>query len=460
MSLLLMLAILAATPAQHGAIEATIRGTTAPLEVELLLRDDDDDWTEIAHQSLPASTRLVRFDALASGVYQLRVRGPQSTEQLGTKIGVGTGDTRRTTITIEPFTLTGRVTLGGTELGAGAIRLRHRELKWIGAIGLAADGTFRVPLWQRGTFNYDVRSPALPTDFTFWTELDGAPLNIDIPDGRITGVVRDAATGKPVPGAVVRLQTNVADREEHVKLTTGAEGRFDFVGVKYGRHTVRVFPSQHLEPEPVVFTLGESRHLQELDVRVHAGRSVAIVAIDGNNDPVENAEIFAVADAKIRARTTTDEDGRATVAIPAGDAATLFVIPNEGLFAVQRVSRDDQKGRLKIYLPRTPSSLRIRATTTAGAAMPPFSLLMRYNGELVPPEVGEALTAIQGLDLMSGAESEAHLRNIPSGSYEFWPYRTDTEAQSIVASASVMLAPIQVNVRAGENTVGVQFAAR
>ena len=462
MFLSLMLVILAAMKADapRGSIEATIRGTNAPLEVELLLRDAGENWTEVAHESLPAARRHIRFDGLASGVYQLRVRGPQATEQLGTKIVVGTGDTRRATITVEPFVLSGRVTLGGTELGTGAILLRHRELHWRAAIALGADGTFRAPLWQRGAFDYHVRSPALPTDYAFWKELDGAPLKIDIPDGRITGIVRDAASGEPVQGAVVRLQTNLEDREEHVKLISRPDGRFDFVGIKHGRHTVRVFPAQHLEPEPVVFTLGENRRLQELDVRLDAGRSVALLVIDRNDDPAAKATVLAVTEGRVRARATTDEDGRATVAVPVGETATLFVVPEEGLFGMQRLSRNEEKGRLKIYLPRASSSLLIRATTTAGGAMPPFSLLMRYNGELVPTEVAEALTAAQGLQLMTGPDSEAHLQNIPSGVYEFWPYRTDDEAESIVATASAMLAPIQVNVRTGENKIAVKFTAR
>jgi len=49
--------------------------------------------------------------------------------------------------------------------------------------------------------------------------------NIDNPDGRISGIVRDAKSGQPVADATVELQTNIDDREEHVKLTTGPEGR-------------------------------------------------------------------------------------------------------------------------------------------------------------------------------------------------------------------------------------------
>jgi hypothetical protein len=151
--------------------------------------------------------------------------------------------------------------------------------------------------------------------------------------------------------------------------------------------------------------------------------------------------------------------------VPAGESATLFVVAEEGPFAMMRVPRNVERGvdenrRLQVFLPSTTSSLLIRAQTTDGKTMPPFSLLMRYNGELMPTEVAEELTEVQGLQLATGPDSEAHLRNIPSGSYEFWPYRSEAEAESIVAAGSTFLAPIQVNVRMGENKIAVKFASR
>ncbi|HYC88608.1 MAG TPA: carboxypeptidase-like regulatory domain-containing protein [Thermoanaerobaculia bacterium] len=467
MPLLLILMMLGAeaapTVAPSASIDATIRGTTQPLEVQLLLRDDTGNWKGIARKSLPAETRRVRFDGLEAGVYQLLVRGPAATEQLATKIGVGRTDARRTTITIEPFVLSGRVTLGGTELGAGGLLLKHREFQSRSEIFLAPDGTFRVPFWQRGTFSYGVRGPALPTTYSNTAELEGASpgsLHIDIPDGRISGILRDAKSGQPVDAATVMLQTNIGDREEHVRLTTGPEGRFDFVGIKHGSHIVRIHAAQHLEPEPIAFELTDAAPLRELDLRLDPGRPVPIVVIDKEHDPVANAKVFVVADAKLRARGTTDEDGRASVPVPAGEAATLFVVPEEGPFAMMRVPRPDEKRRLQVYLPSSTSSLLIRAQTTDGGTMPPFSLLMRYNGELVPTEVAEELTEVQGLQLATGPDSQAHLRNIPSGSYEFWPYRSQAEAESIVAAGSTFLAPIQVNVLTGENKIAVKFASR
>lgn len=461
--LILLAATTAAPETPRAAIEATIRGTKQPLEVELLLRTPSDNWEEVDHERLPAGTRKVRFDGLASGVYQILLRGPAATEQLGTKIVVGANDTRHTTITVEPFTITGRVTFGGTHLGDGVVELRHRELHWRAAIGLDGAGTFRAPLWQRGVFLTRVHSPALPTAFHDSVDLTAgkpAAVQIAIPDGRITGIVRDAKSGAPVAGAAVTLQTTLADGEQNVKLTTGPEGTFDFAGIKHGKQTVRVFPLRHLESEPVVFTIDDAKRLHELSIRLDAGREIPFTVIDRENDPVAEATVFAVTSGKLRSRTTTDEDGRASIAAPAGEAVTLFVVGKEGPFGILRVPREQTKGRLPIYLPRSTSSLLIRARTTTGEPMPPFSLLMRYDGELVPPEVADELTAVQGLQLMTGPASEAHLQHIPSGSYEFWPYRTEEEVQSIAASADALLAPIQVNVRVGENKIVVKFAAK
>ena len=460
--MLLMLATADPGVLRESTIEATIRGTTQPLDVVLLLRDDAGEWHEMGHKNLPPATRQVRFDRLATGVYQMLVRGPHLTEQFATKISVGTADTRRTTITISPFLLTGRVSLGGTELGSGVILIRHREFHWRAAIAFAADSTFRGPFWQRGAFTYTVRGAALPTEFAGSAEIQGPSqvrLDVDIPDGRITGVVRDAKSGAPVAGATVALQTNTANREDNVKLTTNPDGRFDFTGIRYGRHIVRILSSQYLDPEPIAFSLDPDVRLRTLDIRLDPGRMVPITVIDRNNDPVAGAKVFAVTASKLRARTTTDEDGRASVPVPAAEAATLFVVAPEGPFGMLRIARDDEKKRVPVYLPRTSSSLLLRAMTTDGKMMPPFSLLMRFNGELVPIEVAEELTEVQGLQLTTGRDSETTLRNIPSGSYEFWPFRSTAEAESIVA-AGAFVAPIQVNVRVGENKIAVKFAAK
>ena len=460
--LFLLLALLAPDAAPPGgAIEATIRGTPQALEVELLLRQEDESWQEVAHRSLPVATRQVRFEGLASGVYQLRVRGSETSEQLAMKVGLGQGDERRPTIEIEPRKLAGHITLGGASLGAGTLVLRHKELRWEAEIPVAGDGTFRAPLWQYGAFAYSVRTPALPTPYTSQIELDGTPATIDIPNGRISGIVRDAKSGTAVAGVTIALQSNVGSSEKHVRTATNAEGRFDFVGMKFGRHKVRVSSPEFVEPVPVAFELNESAPLRELDVRLEPGRTIPLLVVGADGHPVQQATVYALTGAKICARAITDEDGRTAVAVPEREEAALFVIAPEGGFGVARVAVERNGERLRVDLPHASSSLFIRARTKDGSEMPPFSLLMRYGGAIVPMEVLEELTAMQGLHFATGANSDVKLDRIPGGSYEFWPYRTEEEAEAIVASGEGFAAPIRVNVREGKkNTIAVKFAAR
>lgn len=464
MLVLSLIAILAATPqpAARGVIEATIRGTAQPLQVELLRAGENDSWKEVAHQTLAAGTRQVAFRDLDSGVYQIRVQGPARTEVHASKIAVGAADTRRITITIQPAGLTGRITLGGTAIGEGAVVLMHPAFDWRAPIRIGSDGTFRAPLWQRGKYRYTVQVPAMATPFAGSIELDGASprLVVDIPDGRIRGIARDLKSGAPVAGAIVALESHIGESEQHVRTKTSAEGRFDFTGIQDGTHTVRIYPGEHLESAPESFTLDRKNRLRELDVRLDPGRAIPLVVIDANDDPVHEATVLAVVEGQIRARTKTDEDGRTSIAVPAGESATLFVVPVQGAFGVQRIPRDQQPGRVRVYLPPASSSLLIRARTTDGREMPPFSLLLRYNGELMPVEVADELGERQGLRLATGRAGEALLQNIPTGSYELWPYRTEEEAAAIAASADVAAAPIAVNVRTGENKIAVKFAAR
>ncbi len=463
-ALLMLLTILAATPqpATRGVIEATIRGNVQPVQVDLLRAEENDSWKEVAHQPLDAATRNARFADLDSGVYQLRVHGALKSETHATKIAVGSADRRRITVTIQPLTLTGRITLGGTPVGAGSVVLRNEAFDWRAPFPIAADGTFHVPLWQGGKYRYTIQVPSMATPFNSEIELDGASPRfiVDIPDGRIRGMVRDQKSGAPVGAAMVALESKIGESTQNVRTKTDAAGRFDFTGIQDGTHTVRVYPPDHLEPAPQSFTLDRKTRLRELDIRLDPGRAVPLVVIDANEDPVSNAMILAAVDGNLRARTKTDEDGRANIAVPEGETATLFVVPSEGAFGIQRVARDQQPGRVRVHLPPASSSLLIRARTTDGREMPPFSLLMRFNGELVPAEVGDELSALQGLRLGTSAAGEANLQHIPAGSYEFWPYRTDEEAASIAAAAGMTAAPIVVNVRTGENKIAVKFAAR
>jgi hypothetical protein len=181
--------------------------------------------------------------------------------------------------------------------------------------------------------------------------------------------------------------------------------------------------------------------------------------IDPQQRPVIDAIVYVAAGTKVCSRTFTDGDGHTNVAAPADEDATLFVVPRTGSFGIRRIAKKDG-GPLRVALPPASSSLLMRTRTSTGTDMPPFSLLMRYDGAVVPPEVADAFASTQGLNLAKGDGPDVRLEKIPSGSYEFWPYRTSEEAEDILSSADGVAAPIRIDVRTGENSVAVRFAVR
>jgi len=453
LALLALLITAAVSAAPKASIDATIRGTDQALKVELLVREGESEWKTVAHRALDATTRRVKFDSLDAGVYQLRVEGTEPTEQLATKIVLGTADKRTVTIAVERTELTGRVTYGGTGI-AGALLLHNSEFHWRGGIAIADDGTFHVPLWQRGEYTLEMRGPALSTPFhDVITIANSNDIAIDIPDGRIRGVVRQA-NGAPIARALV-----VVESESTTRMYTDAEGRFDFTGVRDGHYTVRIVSPSHLDPNPIEVQIDNDNRQRDLTVDLDRGRTLPLLVVDPQQAPVIDTIVYVVAGTRVCSRTLTDADGRTNVAAPVDTDAMLFIVPRAGSFGMQRIPKQDS-GTLRVHLPLALSSLLIRARTTNGAEMPPFALLMRYNGAVVPPEIADALASTQGLNLMKSEGTDIRLENIPSGSYEFWPYRTNEEAETILSIANEFAAPIQINVRTGENSVAVKFAAR
>jgi hypothetical protein len=454
--------LFAAKLAATGSIDATVRGTKEPVNVALLRRDDAGAWHEQATRHLPAAERHARFRGLAAGIYQIRVRGTAPFEQSAAKVAVGEGEARSAVIDVDPVELFGRATLGDIPLGHAAILLKQRQFQWQAAMEADENGLFHARLWQHGAFNCYVRSAALGTTYGDEVTVDGpSPFRweLRLPDRRLAGVVRDRVTGSPIAGASLHLQTKSAAHERNATAHTDANGRFDVTAMTPGVVTIIASADRYLDALPAPFTLAEADRVHEIAVDMEPGVVVPVTIRDTAGQPLAGADVLTATGGNLRGRAVTGGDGVARVTLPPNTSATMYVVPHEGSFAAVRVA-DAAHAQRRITLPRPSSTLRIVTRTTAGKALPNVNLLMRVDGELIPPAVAEAMQALQDLTLQTDDRGEAVLRRLPPGAYEFWPYSSQAEAEAIVETAGSLLAPIVVNVKTGENTIAVNFRAR
>jgi hypothetical protein len=460
LSLLLSVNAAAAT----STIHATIRGTDRPLIVSLLQRDRDldKDWHEITQRRMPASQREVDFDGLLPGVYQVRVQRYGSYEQAGTKVILGEGERRRTEIDIDPVEIVGRVLLAGAPLGKAMVKVKHSELQWQITFATSDDGKFAVRLWQRGSFEYIVRSPALGTPYHHFVTLKGGPpirWDLRLPDRRIVGVVRDQVSGAPVAGAMLRVNLAMGNMTHHSRAKAGADGRFNLVGMEPGVVTVDASSDGYLDGTSAPLMLTETDHQRELVLTLEPGSAVPVSFRDATGRPARDVAVLTVVDGVTCGRASTDSDGSVRVTLPRSRTATIYAVPRDGSFAAIHVAKAEQ-APARVTLPRSESSLHIVTHTTDGKPLANVGLLMRANGELIPPVVALELEERQGLSLHTDERGEALLRKLPVGSYEFWLYSDKSEAEEIVEAADSLQAPITVDVRKGENSVAVNLRAR
>jgi RNA polymerase sigma factor (sigma-70 family) len=123
-----------------------------------------------------------------------------------------------------------------------------------------ADGRFQVkgmgrervvalvvegPTVETQEINVVTRAGVTPFQMPFWSNLPdywgqlryyGASLeHVSPPCRPVAGVVRDRATGKPIPGAIVQAERGVGNPSYLVKTTTDADGRYRLTGLGKGR---------------------------------------------------------------------------------------------------------------------------------------------------------------------------------------------------------------------------------
>jgi len=134
---------------------------------------------------------------------------------------------------------------------------------------------------------------------------------------RIAGMVVNAISGQPVPGASVAIApaSQGSDREVSKSVRTGADGRFVFAGLSRGKYslmaTAHGFTLQYFEhhdPYATAIAVGPDLNSDQLVFRLQPDASIEGQVTDENNEPVQNALVRLF-------RTSTEEGQQKTLPI-------------------------------------------------------------------------------------------------------------------------------------------------
>ena len=125
------------------------------------------------------------------------------------------------------------------------------------------------------------------------------------PPAAISGVVTDAVTNQPVPGAFVELRRAQAGTSGPQRVTTDSKGRFVFIGVEpaagyslgaggagYGQSTFGWKPGMSELPRDVfTFPLADNEWRQDIVIQIWRLGTIAGRVFDEHGDPVVGASI-------------------------------------------------------------------------------------------------------------------------------------------------------------------------
>jgi len=442
--------MLLAGPASGASITVHVarNGDKSPLEVRLGVARDDREPSWIAVRHLTPGRGDVTFRDLGAGHYALLLEGPRPLQRVSAHAVVAADDDRTLTIGIQPRPFHGRFTLGGTPLANAEVTLHATD--YTTSATTDARGLIDEPLWQGGDVDLMIDSPRLGAPYSAHARL-ARRLELEIEPRVVRGNV-SGANGEPVAGATIILRSDDETRRVPRRTMTNDKGEFRIDGVQSGSQSLSVSAPGYLRGKPIAFEIASREHVE--NVVLDPGISGSIEVVDVHGEAAPGATVICAIGGAIRSRTETDALGHAVMALPR-DGGVVFVLPREGALVTQPAA-----SARRITIPASNASLELDVLLSDGTPLTGISLLVRYNGTMIPPEVARFLGARQGMSFVTDDRGRIVLPHVAPGVYELWPYRSDEEVDAVMASESALAAPINLNVAVGENRATVRFKAR
>lgn len=424
---------------------------TQPLDVAVGLQlDDDSPPKPLAHARIAAGKSDVTIGDLPAGVMSVMISGASPFERVSAKAVVGASDTRRVNVAIRPVVVRGHVTFGGAPLPRAKVSVSPFDGDWGGALQADDAGAFAVTLWERPQLLIAASGGPVAEPYSILT-VPRNEVTLAIPDRTLRGRVTDPK-GAPVAGARLWLKSRDESVGTIARFVSDANGAFALRGTRAGAQTLRVTAAGYLDAPPREFEIAAEEREHEVHIVLTPGVVRRIEVKDAHGLAVANAQVLCATESAVLAVAKTNALGRAEIATVNDAGAALFIFPADGSLAVREL-RDD----LKITMPRASAALHINALGDGDAPLANVSMLIRYDGHIIPPAV---LEHVRRLAVTTDARGRIDLDRMPPGTYELWPYATPEEAGALLASATAGAAPIVVNATTGENHVTARFRSR
>ncbi|MEO6258742.1 MAG: carboxypeptidase regulatory-like domain-containing protein, partial [Thermoanaerobaculia bacterium] len=398
------------------------------------------------------------------GHYQVRVVGPQPLQRISVRTKVDEGMTEELRMVIDPRELEITTAIGANPLPGATVSLTSVKFNWRATLTTNASGKVAAEIWQPGDYLATVKSDAVSVPFVQMATIDDVErpsLTLRLPDRRIQGKVVDADTGASLPGIQVGLESTRLDgMTTALRTTTDDTGSFLFRSVGAGKQKLVADSDQYIRPQPVVFDIAESDQSRDVNLRLKRGVETVMVLVDGHGGAVAGASVIEFASGSITGIHMTDAGGTMKVSMPAGDARVFLAIPREGSFVIARVDAAKQGSvgvATRVVVPPGVGTLDLTTRSGGGEPIPNVFFLVRFNGELLPPESLQVFERVQGLRFATDSSGSRRLQHLPAGVYEFWPVANPREARNVLSNP-VANAPTSVEVRAGGNSAVLTFA--
>jgi hypothetical protein len=415
------------------------------------LTRDKYEPVRIASKDLAASDSNLEFTDLARGDYMILVEGSGANERLTEELEIREAASSRT-IAIEPYHLLGTARFGDEPLTNGQLGIVNRL--WESVLAIDDRGQFDATLWQHGELSGFIRSKALGSGmFVESPELGTDPSHWDIALRRrvIQGQVVDAETKAPLSEVAMDVKISSENSQSSSLNNLEQDGRFTIPAVANGTYDLRFTHPDRIDIIRSI-ELKPDSDSQTLTIELGAGVETPIDFVwpDGSHI-AQAAAIEGVARDGYNAQGyfRADSTGRLNLRSKPGESRTLYVMPDEGSFAIVHVTagRSSQAVVKRVIIPRPTASLAVSNVDASGKPVSAIPII-RYNGELLPFSLIPNLSAERiGLGAM-------RFTRLPAGTYEVWGVvvKGDLLAATATPPATV---PERVGLSTGDQSVTV-----